>query len=193
MLVIIEGVDGVGKSTLANRLAEATGATQLHASQPKSNALEEYVQPLHDYLPSTVQDAYDCRFDERHVVCDRWHLGELVYGPIYRGGTIFDGTDSLERVEAFLDAVGAVVVYMTERKDTVMRRWNERGEDFLQPEHYDEAIARYAQATRLSTLPVLRVTGDVRRPVLNRIIMVAEAFSAAASDARHAYESEVRG
>lgn len=183
VLIIIEGVDGVGKSYLAGKLVELTDARLLHAKQPEGDAYQEYVEPLEEYAPTSLEDDPRQSPKHRHVVCDRWHLGELVYGPLYRDGAIFRPGE-LSLVEAFLNAQGAVIVYMTEDKDVVMKRWKERGEDFLKLGDYDFACVEYEHVMMASTVPVLRVTGAVTRPVVARIINVGLAFAAAQADAR---------
>jgi hypothetical protein len=74
-LHIIEGLDGVGKSTLANFLiimAKDTPTALLHAGKPVDHDyVNEYWYPI----------AFLGNFNT--VVCDRWHLGEHVWPKLY--------------------------------------------------------------------------------------------------------------
>lgn len=77
-MVIIEGPDRAGKTTLA-RFIEAKLGYQYHHEGPPINksALQHYAELL-----LTKPD---------RTVFDRLHLGETVYGPIMRGVDLLDG------------------------------------------------------------------------------------------------------
>jgi hypothetical protein len=107
LLIILEGADCAGKSTLAGRLVDRlrfadpdASVRYHHAGVPQLHPLEEYVEPLLDYRPGTGQ----------HVVCDRWHLGESVYpGVLGRPTQLTPAVRAY--VELFLRSRGAVLVY----------------------------------------------------------------------------------
>jgi hypothetical protein len=72
-LYIVEGCDGVGKTTLVNHLYEslAEPKAKFHVAAPITN---DYV---HEYwLPLAFLGHYN-------VVCDRWHLGEEVWPHLF--------------------------------------------------------------------------------------------------------------
>jgi hypothetical protein len=100
MLVVLEGVDGTGKTTLARELrALVPGAAVLHSGPPQIHPAVEYLAPLRSY-PAGTPD----------MILDRWHLGEEVYGHLYRGGSGL-GDHGFEVVEDVLLSLGAVLVY----------------------------------------------------------------------------------
>lgn len=117
MLIILEGPDGAGKSTLAAAIVEHLEARDsesvielLHrgAPAPSAHPLDEYVAPLLDYRPRT----------RRHVICDRWHLGEYVYPRVLGRETKMDDA-VFSYVEAFLASRGALVVRVEPSDDTI--------------------------------------------------------------------------
>lgn len=68
MIVIIEGCDRTGKSTLASKIALAIGGEVIHCGKPKTDdAYAEYLEMIAQ-LPSY-----------KHYVFDRFYLGEYVY------------------------------------------------------------------------------------------------------------------
>lgn len=69
--VVLEGCDGVGKSTLAGRLATHGFAT-LHS--PRTPDHEDLIGRYRDLLARPGR-----------LVLDRSFVSELVYGPLYRG------------------------------------------------------------------------------------------------------------
>jgi thymidylate kinase len=139
-LVIIEGCDGAGKTLLASRLTavgEARGyqVTVLHKGPPEREPFAEYTEDL-DYTPDPSA--------RRLVVCDRWHLGEVVYGAVYRGGSRLTPRQ-LDMVETVVDALGAVKVVLDAPDDVLARRAFSRdeGEDLLRREDLSRVAAHY--------------------------------------------------
>jgi len=88
LFFIIEGIDNVGKSTLIKNLKNALNDyvfQTLHYSSVKQPTLElniKYSTELYMQMFSMMLNQQ--RFDKSGIICDRSHLGEMVYGPIYR-------------------------------------------------------------------------------------------------------------
>lgn len=162
MLIIIEGPDCARKSTLANLLAEqirirtrSPHVAVLHRGPPTAHPLDEYVTPLLGYRHS----------QDRHLVCDRWHLGELVYPAIFNRPTRCD--DAVFRyVELFLQSRGAYLVVVTpevdELRDCLVRRGDDPGE-LARVEAVREGFISVATRTALpmTWLKDETLTGDV--------------------------------
>lgn len=135
MLCAIEGPDGGGKTTLVDKIKKLLpDAKYLHFGPPKTWPLEEYVLALQDYVPGSGQ----------HIVCDRLHLGEWVYGPVYRGGSQLNEAAMLF-MSAFLQAKGAVIAYMDAPDGELIDRVARRGDDYINIEH----LPRLARAYRV--------------------------------------------
>ncbi len=151
MLIIVEGPDGVGKSTLVERLASRlrlrlpTDTVEvLHRGVPTSHALDEYETPLLSYRPGAG----------RHVICDRWHLGELVYPVIHRRGSTLDDA-TLWHITAFLRSRGALVVSVDRGDDYVLDTYSERGDPGWQVSELDNVRELFTRAYERSGLPVV--------------------------------------
>lgn len=126
MLVILEGVDGSGKSTLVDEFnLQMPDQTRHFRRGPlKNHPLIEYLYPLLDYKP----------MQEPSIIADRWHVGELVYGPLYRG--VSKLTPAMEAyIDAFLESRGALKLWVDTPYETVQFRLQERGDDLLQEQH----------------------------------------------------------
>lgn len=126
MIVIIEGVDGAGKTTLVDALIAAHDGPSrvIKRSQLREDPMVAYEwRDLSEYDGSTL------------FVCDRWHVGELVYGPLYRGRSMLEPAQTLH-IEMALTALGALRLHVTAPIDVIMQRVAERGEEFLQPKHF---------------------------------------------------------
>lgn len=155
MLIVVEGVDGAGKSTFCRRLDDALcdasggfdGGVIRHKGPLERHPLEEYVLDLDDYVPGASES----------VICDRWHLGERIYGPLYRGKSQLDLARQ-RYVEMYLRSRGALLVHVTADTVTLGVRLYQRGEDFLKAS--DVAYVRDAYerlATRSRTVATLTV------------------------------------
>lgn len=131
MLVILEGTDLAGKTHIAetfNRVVANLGrrVIRLNAGQPEPgvNPIDEYELALLPYL----NEIYSI---EDLVVCDRWHLGELVYGPKLRGVSRLTRAQ-YEHIELFLDALGARRIVVRPRSvSSLARRFETRGEELF--------------------------------------------------------------
>lgn len=154
MLVILEGPDGAGKSTLATLLLARLAVWRptetielLHRGPPRRHPLDEYVSPLLDYRPRTG----------RSVICDRWHLGELVYPRVLERPTAYDEAVS-RYVELFLASRGALVILVDADDETLRERVARRGDDLVDPDRAVAAAAAFRKLSRRLTHTV--VPGD---------------------------------
>lgn len=135
-MILIEGVDGSGKSTLAEMIAKVSPipVRMEHRGVPEKSIEDEYLAPL---LQIGVDEL---------VIADRWHVGEMIYGPLYRGQSELIDRPGLNRlIELQLDAVGAVRVILLPALSTVKRRLKKRGEEYLKPEDVAYVHEKYRQ------------------------------------------------
>lgn len=147
MLIVIEGPDRVGKSTLARAIndeIERRGRRSmlLHRGAPAPNdiALLDYALPISTYAPGGSD------FDERSMVCDRLHVGDLTYGPIYRGETR-QTKAMVEYTDALIVARGGLRVYVTADCELIKLRIRAEGEDnsYLKIKDVEAIVNKYEQ------------------------------------------------
>jgi thymidylate kinase len=142
MFIMVEGPDGAGKSTLVKQLADARPyATVLHKGPPGEDPYAEWEQPL-------------TRSTDKLTFADRWHWGELVYGPLLRGISILDDT-AFRHVEMTLQALGTLCVYMDQPLPILVDRLEARGDDLIKTDMLETIQAGYAEVLRKTTLPTL--------------------------------------
>jgi hypothetical protein len=130
VIILLEGPDGAGKSTLCDELIrvhaeERRGGSAIWKRGPftaKHGPWEEYVQDLLQLTPNP----------DWLVVMDRWHLGELVYGPILRGA-IRLSLAQCRWLDSLLRDRGALYVHVHAPSPTLMKRLTERGDDLIDP------------------------------------------------------------
>lgn len=173
MLIIIEGADLVGKSTFVRRLTEAVanlfpgeGIDVFHRGPPRLHPLDEYVVPLVGYRPGT----------RRHVICDRWHLGELVYPRVFGRSTVLD--DAVHRhTELFLRSRGAVQVLLDLPLNVLRDRYALRGDNLVTFGQVEEAWVGFRRESLRSRVPTLRFWSY---PDVGRVIRTADSLDRAA-------------
>lgn len=116
-VVVLEGPDGGGKSTLAAAFKQECGYDVRHEGPPpvdRAGLFEYYVGRLTLHLAST--------FMAPGLVLDRFALGERVYGPLLRDQDRL-GPRGWQRVRDVLDTTGALRVLCLPPRDICLRAW----------------------------------------------------------------------
>lgn len=133
MIIIIEGPDGAGKTTLANKLSEQTGYPILHRTKPKSE--EEKQVMMGEYLQIVKTG--------RNVIFDRCWYSEMVYGPVMRDRSVID-YPQMYALEKRLAKQGALIIYCTDSVAALWMRSQKRGESYVKDkETFNEICKRY--------------------------------------------------
>lgn len=143
-VVILEGPDGAGKTTLATHLEQEHGFRYIHTGKPsgEGSLLVEYCLVLDQ-----------ARRSGEKVVIDRLHVGESVYGPIMRGDDQIT-SEGQEIIQRFINAMGAVEVFCLPPYNVCEKNWAERhfqGREYVTEVQKFKSI--YAAYERFSRLP----------------------------------------
>lgn len=131
MIILLEGSDCVGKTTLANACADALTAAGKTVVRRKNGTpkhpdpLVEYLVPLHDHDGTEPW------------IIDRAHLGELVYGPILRGGSRLT-LPQAHYIELVLTRLGTANIHVSASQTVHKERFDVRG----------DAVVTWAQAAQ---------------------------------------------
>lgn len=153
MIVIFEGADGVGKTTAVNTLVEVIRREErvepvvLHRGPPLRDPLLEYTVDLEHFGKNNPLE---------WVVCDRWHWGELIYGPLYRGKSLLSGAGH-RAIDEYLARLGAFIIHMDQPWHVVQQRVQERGDDYVQEHHLPFILEEYRRIREMDS-PVHRQT-----------------------------------
>lgn len=151
MLIILEGPDCAGKTTLARalqrraRVLHVDEPTLHHRGPPTGHPLDEYEVPLFHHDPLRSESA---------VICDRWHIGELVYPQVLNRPTQYDAAVH-RHVELFLRSRGALLVHVGSTDDYLVDCWKRRGDDLVTIEQLLLSARLFADAVATSILPVI--------------------------------------
>lgn len=132
MLIILEGPDAGGKTTLARRLAEelftlrpldTVEVRKCGPPTPNVSPVKLYGEPVYDYRPGTG----------RHVIYDRFHVGEWIY-PSYLERASRADVASWRWLDALLLSKGALLVHATDDPDVLAERVEVRNDDLVTPD-----------------------------------------------------------
>lgn len=139
---VLEGPDGAGKTTFAKRLVEnLAGYRTEHFGPPTQPPLEEYLHWLVD------QDAKGHR-----MIIDRFHLGESVYGPIFRG-TLGLNRYELTAIEWALMVRGYMMVHVSQPLKTLVDSLERRGDQMVKVNQLTKILELYWDVTQRSIMP----------------------------------------
>lgn len=136
MLIVLEGADGVGKSTIAKRLARILNARIIHCTKDTPNDLA--------YFRSILYAS-----EEQHIIADRFCYGQFVYQSEEERKLT---QDELYRLEADVLNMGAKVIYVTASEKTIEARLNKRNEIPMYP--VKELLERFDTVMKQSTLQI---------------------------------------
>ena len=144
MIIILEGENKCGKTTLANYLSKKLNAYDFKYkkfNQPKGDPYIEYLSFL--------------KRARGNYIIDRFHWGELVYGPIYRGKSQLSEKQFIN-IEMKLQALNTVVVYCHDKSKNIEKRFIEDNERWARIELIGHVLDRYHGIQQKTILPVIQ-------------------------------------
>jgi len=134
-MIILEGCDGTGKTTLAKRLAEDLGLAYAKKSVPDGD-------PFQDYLKTIGESKSD-------VVYDRLYMGEEVY-PQVKPNRIPLSKGKKHMLERLINSKGGLVILCEATDEQIKHTFETRGEDFITFEEAKRVSLYYHNAQCLS-------------------------------------------
>jgi len=135
LLIIIEGVDRTGKTSLAKRIADKIDAVVVHAGPPTKHPIEEYQTALDGYSPIAGT----------HLVLDRWHVGEYVWPRIFGRETTFNRAVQ-KHTAMYMRSRGAYIVWADRRNLEGLKRDLVENNEPLQPKDLLTAQSLFTRA-----------------------------------------------
>lgn len=108
MIVIVEGIDRVGKSTLCKKLSEETGIKIFKRKNLSSFGFDKMDND--NETDKEIQMLEIARIGNVNLIFDRLYFSDLVYGYSERSYDMYDALDNFEKVENQLKDMDAVLI-----------------------------------------------------------------------------------
>lgn len=155
MRVILEGVDGAGKTTLAKILAERYGLDIAHCTQADAADYAFYRQTLR----------------KENIVWDRHTLGELIYPKVFNRKAQI-ATEDARLITHYAKEEGVKILVLTADMPVLLERLNKRvpKENFLIMDNLDFIDSQFKFFAEHFHLPVI----DTSKMTLNEIFNLIE-------------------
>ena len=147
MLIVLEGCDGSGKTTLANKLAAILGAEIIHCTTETPNSYDFFVDIIE--MSKT-----------RNIIADRFCYGQFVYQK--REDRPLRDEHNLYDLELEMMNAGVRVIYVDCDTEVMQGRLAQRGEETVKP--VEKIQLAYANLFEKSLLPI--VVADTTKPEL---------------------------
>ena len=113
-VIIIEGLDNVGKDTLISKICERYPITTIvHCSKPSSDDPDEAAKEQNELFMSyanMIRDN-DLKYSDC-IIFNRYHMGEYIYGCIYRGRSSEEVLNMIDEVDDVLLASNKDIYYI---------------------------------------------------------------------------------
>lgn len=170
MLAIIEGIDRIGKSTCASHLVNMHGFARFHFGKPEGDTTRDRAMFQKGSFKTTMPIFAELGH-RTNIVLDRAHLGESVYGPIYRGDSGVD-LGYLNELEQQFDHDEVAMVLVVHR-DLELVRSRDDGEGYdaaKNGEEQDRFVAAF-KASKIYRKHALDVTDLDIQHMLRRLEM----------------------
>lgn len=141
-MILIEGPDGAGKSTLARELGAALGLNQTHSPGPRGARERTY-----DALGEAVKGNSPVR------IHDRLYYSEIVYGIVLRGRVEFSHRERVYVETVLHGALNVPTIFCMPPLETVVKNVEDTGEGQLAGNipvvpHIKKIYAKYDQIVR---------------------------------------------
>jgi len=143
MLVILEGVDGTFKSTVALGLSDNIGLPVVRGSSFES-AKQPNKELFRWYLEKIAGG--------ESIIFDRYVYSNRVYAQLYRGYSIIS-VEQLKLLEQIIQQLHdyVLIVYLTGEEDDIGQRLNVRGDNYIKRNEIKSIMRRYEDVLNTET------------------------------------------
>jgi len=166
-LIIIEGVDGTGKTTLIEGLKRTIWPDYIfNFKYPEEKTPEENMAFTKGEYLASVKIFKELLARDKVIICDRFHLGEYAYGPVKRGysddSSLVWLSDIEERIKEELNLrnIRLIILLVADPKNAY-RRLKKQGEYLTSTEEINLVNRRYQDALDRTYMPCRMIWTDL--------------------------------
>ena len=147
MLIIVEGADGSGKTTLVKEISKKFNFEYYKESLTYAQRLSSDYDGYKHYFELLEM----LRFSSKNYVCDRLHLGDFVNPLIYKDGRDPLTFEQIEQIE-FGIKENAILIGAIADKNFIRDSLSIRGDDIAEPQNIKYMNYLYKLAFDLSSI-----------------------------------------
>jgi adenylate kinase family enzyme len=165
-MIIIEGANGVGKSTLIKKLIEQLPELEYY----KVALTKETAKQLNFkwYLKQT-------QLLKRNYIVDRWHLGQIVYPQLYKDGRKPLKLKEQYLLEQILLNIGTILVYCYASEGFIKNVYNTRGKQWQTISMIKPELQLFSSAISTSIMPIIHYSpempNEVQKSIIDKILI----------------------
>lgn len=138
-ILILEGCDKVGKTTIAKDLAKYYGLKYVHTGVPPKSAHKKMYHWHKDILDPLLSDPH-----LKGVVLDRFHLSNVVYSQVMQHHDCISNVGWTMLEHRLLTEHNPVVVYCYRSEEAIKQAFIDDKEELLTPELIPDIMKAYA-------------------------------------------------
>ena len=159
-IIIFEGVDCSGKSSLANKLSKKVKNGILIKSnyKPDSSNTSEIKK---QYLKILLSINNSIWTQDEYIILDRYHLSQVVYSIMRGHDDLDDPWYNWFESNLCLGKNDACLIWVDEPEHVIISRLNGRGDEHIKEEDVHMLRERYAKAYARSNLPKIKVDSNI--------------------------------
>ena len=157
MIILLEGIDKSGKSTLANLLSKEFGLPIQHLSKPKTDdVFSEYLKMISEI--------------KGPVIFDRTFLGEYVYATLWRGGCKITQEQFRILEKKILDRACAelglplFLIYAYAPIEVIKERCIKENEEWLKQEQIETCFKLYSEIMSQTSIDFIKYDSSIEKP-----------------------------
>jgi thymidylate kinase len=133
-MIIVEGIDGTGKTTLVNKL-ELQGFKKFHFDYDKKT--EDLYNKYLEVLNSNGVEKY---------VFDRSFISEAVYGPVFRAKSRLSGSQLVSLAKKYNERE-CILIYLKASKKNLLRRRLDDSRDYFNIKNFYKDLCVFYENT----------------------------------------------
>lgn len=157
MLILFEGVDKSGKSSLLRELVKILEYPMIKNTYKPTKYSKDFLAGVY---AGAYQSLLSC-YPSKNIFIDRSHITEVVYGRVIRN---YDAllTFNWHLFEQERLRENAIIIYMSAMEETIDGRMFSEGEAYLKPNQINRITNAYHDYLSACSLPLLELSSEDR-------------------------------
>lgn len=148
MIIVVEGSDASGKTTLVNKLSEQLNIEVVHGSSFEQAQCPQ--EQLYAKFLSMI-------INNKNIILDRYIYSNLVYASLFKDFAIISKEQQNKLEQMLRDLHNAKVYYLYADKEIIKQRLKERGDEYVNEDKVESILNKYNEVIENSTLDIKRI------------------------------------